>query len=111
MWSCLLWLSVGFVAGVVAILAAEVLVVYVVINRLQHKTKQHQEKEAIQKSKEIESKPDLHPRQALEFASIKEVCSTYVFISNVFLQFLVVKLSPAFLLVVSFLPLKLNNNY
>ncbi|CAL2262610.1 unnamed protein product [Prunus armeniaca] len=72
MWSCLLWLSVGFVAGVVAILAAEVLVVYVVINRLQHKTKQHQEKEAIQKSQEIESKPDLHPRQALEFASIKE---------------------------------------
>ncbi|ONI09604.1 hypothetical protein PRUPE_5G246400 [Prunus persica] len=72
MWSCLLWLSVGFVAGVVAILAAEVLVVYVVVNRLQHKTKQHQEKEAIQKSQEIESKPDLHPRQALEFASIKE---------------------------------------
>ncbi|BBG96367.1 hypothetical protein Prudu_005155 [Prunus dulcis] len=72
MWSCLLWLSVGFVAGVVAILAAEVLVVYVVINRLQHKTKQHQEKEAIQKSQEIESKPDLHPRRALEFASINE---------------------------------------
>ncbi|PRQ15749.1 putative PH domain-containing protein [Rosa chinensis] len=61
----LLSLSIGFVFGALAILAVEALLLYFIINRLQHKTKKHQE--ALRKSQEIQSESDLQLRQSLEF--------------------------------------------
>ena len=72
MWTRLLSLSIGFVFGAVAILAVEALLVYVIINRLQHKSKKYQEKEkeAIRKSQEIQSKSDIQRRHSLQFKQV-----------------------------------------
>lgn len=89
MWSWLLWLSVGFVVGAVAVLAAEVAVVRVFISRLQHKTKQQHDKEKSSQERGSKSDP-LYPRRSLEFSSTKEkevfTTCTWIFISLEFVS-------------------------
>lgn len=103
MWTRLLSLSIGFVFGAVAILAVEALLVYVIINRLQHNSKKYQdrEKEAIRKSQEIQSKSDIQRRQSLEFKQVILLLNfshQFCFCNSSLLEFI-------------FLLWKLNNNY